>query len=414
LLVLMKWSVDRVGRSLREFPPQFWLLTAGILVYSTGVDMSSPYETLLLTNNLHLSIGIVGLVVGLAGLFGLPFQILGGTFADRVGRRGVLLLAACGSSTLYIGLALAHGLAAVAVVVTIEAVFGWSMFLTATNAMVADLTSEPRRAEGFAILRTAINASMVIGPLIALIFVGKRADFRPLFAVGGAVCLLFFVMAVAAIRETKPTTVRRSPIGKGIRHVVRDRHFIAFSAIALLPLYGYGQILSTFPVALQRTHGISAGQWTRLLIVYALGLTVLQFLVIRLTRRWNPFRLLAVASAALGLGIGLAPLLAAGWLTVVLVLLASVGVVLFVPVASTVVASFAPVDLRGRYMGAWTIVLLGGYDLGPLCGGFTMDALGARVAFLIVAAAGLAGAVCFPWLSHHALPASVSSIRPPL
>ena len=71
---------------------------------------------------------------------------------------------------------------------------------------------------------------------------------------------------------------------------------------------------------------------------------------------------------------------------------------MLIPVSSTVVATFAPVEARGRYMGAWTIVYLGGYALGPLCGGFAMDAMGARRAFLVVGAAGLAGAVGFSLL----------------
>ena len=80
-------------------------------------------------------------------------------------------------------------------------------------------------------------------------------------------------------------------------------------------------------------------------------------------------------------------------------LLVSLGVVLLIPVGSSVVAAFAPVELRGRYMGAWTITFLGGYALGPLCGGIALDAMGARDAFLVVGGAGLAGAASYLALS---------------
>ena len=394
----MRRTLNRAARSLREFPPQFWLLTAGILVYVVGVDMCFPFETLYLNNGLHLSMTVVGLVLGAAGLAGLPFQILGGAFADRFGRRGVLVLAVCGSAVLYVGLALSHSLLQVVAVVLIEAAFGWSMFLTASNAMVADLTSERRRAEAFGIVRTAINGSMVVGPLVALAFLGAHPDFRLLFAVGGAVCLVFLVIILGALRETRPAAAGRSPAAAGYGHILHDRRFLAFCAVALLPFYGFGQVVSTFPVAMQETHGISAGQWARLVLAYALGLSLLQFPVVRLTRAWNPLLLLSGASALIGLGLGLGPLLPWGWPSVALVLLVSLGVVVLIPVASTVVAALAPVELRGRYMGAWTIVYLGGYALGPLCGGYALDAMGGRHAFLVVGAAGLAGAVCFPLL----------------
>jgi MFS family permease len=389
---------SRIVRSLSEFSPQFWLLTAGILVYVIGVDMCFPFETLFLNGRLHISMTVVGLLLGITGLAGLPFQVLGGAFADRFGRRGVLVLAVCGSAVLYVGLGLSHTLAEVVVVVSIEAAFGWAMFLTGSNAMIADLTGAHRRAEAFGLSRTAINVGMIVGPLIALAFLGSGPGFRPLFVVGGAVCLSFLVVILGGLRETKPAAAGHSPAVAGFGHILRDRRFLAFCAVALLPLYGFGQVVSTFPVALQQTLGITAGQWARLLLAYAIGLSVLQFPVVRLTRAWNPLVLLSAASALIGIGLGLTPLLPWGWPSAALMLLVSLGVVLLIPVASTVVAAFAPPELRGRYMGAWTIVYLGGYALGPLCGGFAMDALGSKRAFLVVGALGLAGAVCFPLL----------------
>ena len=401
--------VAHAPHSLRELPPQFWLLTGGILVYVVGVDMCYPFETLFLHGSLHISMGLVGLILGLTGLLGLPFQIAGGAFADRFGRRGMLALSVCGSATLYIGLALSHSLLQVVIVVMIEAAFGWSMFLTATNAMVTDLTSAGRRAEGFSIVRTAINASMVGGPLIALAFLGTHPDFRLLFAVGGGVGLVFVVIILGAIRETRPAAAGHSPAAAGYAQILHDRRFLALCGVALLPLYGFGQIVSTFPVAMEQAHGIAAGQWARLLLVYALGLSVLQYPVVRLTRRWDPLLLLAGASALIGVGLGLSPLLPWGWASVALILLVSLGVVVLIPVASAIVAAFAPVALRGRYMGAWTIVYLGGYALGPLCGGYAIDLLGPRRAFLVVAVAGLAGALGFALLRLGRGPADRAS-----
>ena len=389
-------SLAAAGRGGAAFPPQFWLLTCGILVYVVGVDMCFPFETFYLNNGLHLSMTVVGVVLGLAGLAGLPLQIVGGALADRLGRRAVLLISVCGSAVLYLGLALSHTLLQVVIVVVFEACFGWAMFLTGSNAMVADLVGERRRAEAFSIIRTAINASMALGPLIALVFLGRHADYRLLFAIGGGICL-GFLLVVALLGETKPAAAaaRSGAGGGGWTRVVRDGRFLAFCAVTVLPFYGFGQIVSIFPIAMERAHGISAGQWGRLVIVYALGLSLLQFPVVRLTRTWHPLPLLAAASALMGVGLGLAPVLPWGWESVLLVLLLSLGVVVFVPVCSTVVAAFAPVELRGRYMGAWTIVYLGGYALGPLCGGRAIDALGAHVAFLVTGGASLAGAACF-------------------
>ena len=84
--------------------------------------------------------------------------------------------------------------------------------------------------------------------------------------------------------------------------------------------------------------------------------------------------------------------------TLLCVVSLSFGVVLLIPITSTVVSRLAPPELRGRYMGAWTLVYMGGYALGPLLGGWALDALGGRGAFLAVAAVGLLGAALFPLL----------------
>ena len=46
-------------------------------------------------------------------------------------------------------------------------------------------------------------------------------------------------------------------------------------------------------------------------------------------------------------------------------------------------------------MGAWTLVYMGGYALGPLIGGVVLDAVGGRAAFALVGACGLLGAALF-------------------
>jgi MFS family permease len=74
------------------------------------------------------------------------------------------------------------------------------------------------------------------------------------------------------------------------------------------------------------------------------------------------------------------------------------GIVLLIPISATVVSNLSPADLRGRYMGMWTLVYMGGYALGPLLGGWALARLGGRGAFAVIAVAGLLGAALFPLL----------------
>ncbi len=376
------------------------MLVAGTFVYAAGVEMCYPFQTLYLNQRLGLSMTSVGLIIGVTLFAGLPFQIVGGAIADRFGRRPVLILAICAGMALYIGLAVAHQLWLVIALFAFEAAFGWAQYLTASNAMVTDLTPLSRRAEAFSLLRVAMNAGITVGPLMAAPLIGFDPTFRTSFLGAGLVCGIFLVMVLTLFKETRPPATGGGSMGaafRGYGRVLRDRRMLAFCVVALLPLYGFGQIWVTMPIVLADLHGVSAGMWGILLVVYGASTALLQYPVVRVLGRVDHMLLLALASLCIGLGAGSAAFVPWPY-TFACTITISFGIVLLVPISSTVVSRLAPTALRGRYMGFWTLVYIGGYALGPLLGGWAMDALGGRRAFAVVAAAGVLGALLFPLL----------------
>src|SRR5450759_2589812 len=311
-----------IAVGLRTLPRQYWLLIAGTFVYATGVEMCYPFQTLYLNQRLGLTITSIGVIIGATLFAGLPFQIVGGAVADRFGRRPVLILAICAGMALYIGLGVVHPLWLVIALFAFEAAFGWAQYLTASNAMVTDLTPLSRRAEAFSISRVALNAGITIGPLVAAPLISFDPTFRTSFLGAGLVCGIFLVMVLTLFKETRPPSAGRGSIGSAFR--------------------GYGQVLRA-----RRMLAAAFVPW--------------------------PFTFPGV-------------------------IVSSFGIVLFIPISSTVVSHLTPTALRGRYMGSWTMVYIGGYALGPLLGGWAIDALGGRGAFAVVAATGLLGALLFPLL----------------
>lgn len=341
----------------------------------------------------------VGLIIGLPLFAGLPMMVLGGAIADRYGRRWVLFLGICASATLYEGLALAHSLWPLVVVIAFEAACGWAMFMTANNAIIADLTPVAQRAEAYSLSRVAVSTGMVVGPLCGSLLLRAGLPFRALFAMGGAIILLFVLLSLVWLKETRPTSVAGGETGfstmAGYRDVLADRRFLAFCAVTLLPLYGFGQVWMTFPVALGSLLGISAASWGLLITLFALTAALFQYPVVRRLQGHDKMALMAAGSALLAVGLGGAAFVSPGWPIVALVLVLSLGVMLLIPISATIVSEMAPVALRGRYMGAWTLVWMGGIALGPTLGGLAMDHLGARGALTLVMATGLLGSVLF-------------------
>ena len=370
---------------------------AGTFVYAAGVEMCYPFQTLYLNQRLGLSMTSVGLIIGVTLFAGLPFQIVGDAIADRFGRRPMLILAICAGMALFIGLGVAHRLWIIIALFALEAAFGFAQYLTASNAMVADLTPLSRRAEAFSIIRVSLNAGITLGPLVAAPLIALDSTFRTSFLGAGLVLGIFLVMVLTLFRETRPPRAGGDSMGtafRGYGEVVRDRRMLLFCAVALLPLYGFGQIWVTMPIILDDLHGVSPGMWGILLVTYGASTAILQYPVVRLLGRIDHMILLALASLCIGAGTGSAAFVP--WpFTFACLITISFGTVLLIPISATVVSNLAPAELRGRYMGMWTMVYMGGYALGPLLGGWAMDALGGRRAFAVVAAAGLVGAVLF-------------------
>lgn len=382
-------------RHVALFPGQFWLLVGGTFLYLLGYEIGYPFETVYLHNRLGISMTAVGLIIGVPILAGLPIQIAGGAIADRLGRRLVLIVAACAGITLFEGLALARAPWQVVAVIAFEAVFGWALYLTANNAMLADFTPPARRSEAYGISRTANNAGMVAGPLIAALLLGAGLGYRDLFASGGLVCALFLVLVLVFLKESRPAALvaPRSPRG-GYRIVLEDRRFLALCAIALLPLYGYGQIYITLPVLLRASVGVSAAQWGLLAALYAGAGVFFQYPIVRRTRSLDKLGLLSLASICLGVGLAGAAFAPKGLATAACVLVISAGSMLLVPIAPALVSQMAPPELRGRYMGTWTLVWMSGTALAPIFGGLAYDHLG-RAAYLVILAVCLLGGLLF-------------------
>jgi MFS family permease len=382
----------------RGFPSQLWLLATGTLVFLLGIETAFPFITLYMRERLGVSMTAIGLIFGVAVVAGLPMQLIGGYVLDRVGRRGVLILSICASIALYEGFALSQDLALLVAVIVIEAVFGWPLYLLASNAMVADLTPPQRRMEGYGITRTAVHCGALLGPVLGALLLRGDASYRLAFGVGGAICAVFLVMAVVAVRETKPGAASKELTGwglSGFRAVVRDRHFLMFCGIALLPLYCYGQFMLTVPVVLRQVSGITPSAWGLLLAMNGAVAAVLQFPVSRFVRSRDLMLMMALTSVLMGVGVGGAAAAPPSWAVPILVLLVGMGTVLLFPVSSTLVARFAPVALRGRYLGVWMVVWMSGMAAGPALGGVSLDRLGYRPGSLISLAVGLAGAVAF-------------------
>ena len=403
--------VSRLRTSLRRlvaFPRQFWVLTLGIFIYVGAAALAFPYEAIYLRTQLGTSMSMIGVVFGLVPLAVMPVQFWGGALTDRLGRRVVIMLSVLVGVVWFVGFAFITQLWQVAALVAFESALGWPLFQTASNAMIADVLPPERRQEGFGVTRVAMNLGVVIGPAVAGIALGYGATFRELFLSAAAGCVFMVVIMAVWIRESRPESallkVRHTDRHgrSGYRIVLHDRVFLIFCAVAILPVFCIGNFGSIYAVYVTDYIGLPYREWGFLLALNAGIVALVQYPLVSALRHRNRMALLAISSALLAVGIGGSAFAGPLWSLVFLITVMSVGETLLSPIASAEVADLAPEAVRGRYMGVWTVVWNGGAALGPAFGGWAMDNIGARQAFVVLLVVGLIGAALFlmlaaPW-----------------
>ena len=177
------------------------VLSAAMFAFSLGFQMTNRFLP-----EYMVALGASGFVVGLFGTFGNVISALypypGGAVSDRIGSRYALTLFGLLSTVGFLLWLVAPGIGAVTVAgVTVEPwvwIFvglilaqAWKSFgLGATFAVVKQATDPSRLAAGFASTETFRRTAFLVGPVLAAVLIGLRAEFTVSFQ---------FVLAVGVV-----------------------------------------------------------------------------------------------------------------------------------------------------------------------------------------------------------------------
>jgi MFS family permease len=282
--------------------------------------------------------------------------------------------------------------------------------------MVADIIEPGKRTQAYGLLRVVMNVGAAIGPSVGG-FIATRSYFV-LFFCAALSSLLYFLIVVAFIRETKP---QRSPTleettereREGWSTVLRDTSFLAFCLITVLTCIVYSQMNTTFPVYLKENSGIGEAQYGQLMALNAVMVILLQFPITKITDRFRrmQMRMMALGAFLYALGFGAQGFVGTLPLFALSVAIWTLGEMVIAPVSTVLVADMAPETLRGRYMGAFGLTWGLGYGLGPTLGGTVMDNLGGRYVWYASLILGSMAAAAFLLLGRFVSSSAGASER---
>jgi MFS family permease len=371
-------------------PRAFWCLLLATLVNRIG-GFVVPFLALHLTNERHLAIGEVGVVLALYGLGSIAAGPAGGILADRVGRRFTIGASTFSGAIAMLGLAQARTSTELIASAFVLGSFG-EMYRPASSALVADLVPSPGRPRAYGLLYWAANVGFSIAVVLAGLLAGR--SFELLFVADAATTIAFGAFVVATTK-TPSVRGRASSPRLSLSAPYRSRAFLVFCGLSMLVSVIYFQVQVTLPVDM-RAHGISPRTYGMLLALNGVLVVLLQPLVSSLVSRLPRAIVLSVGSALVGLGFGMTGI-ARGSTTfyTIAICMWTLGEIATAPITPSVIADLSPADLRGSYQGAFHVATGSASFIGPMFGSFVYAAYGAVALWTACALAGVGVALAF-------------------
>ncbi len=366
----------RASEIYAEFPRPFWTLVGATFIDRLGGFLLYPFFALYLTDRFGVGMTEVGVLFAAFSVSAFIGSALGGALTDRLGRKSMLIFSLVASSLSALLMGFVDNFQAFFLITllvgTLSEVGG-----PAHQAMTADLLPEKQRAEGYGILRVAFNLSAAIGPAIGG-FLASRS-YLALFITDAIISLITAAIVLFALPETRPQPKEGEPeesIVKsfgGYAVVLRDRLFLMFILAGVFTGLAYMNLNTTLGVFLRDVHGIPEQGYGLLLTLNAVMVVFMQFWITRRVEDKPPLLVMAAGVLLYAIGFAAFGFVSTYQLFMVAIVIITIGEMIIAPVAQALVASFAPEDMRGRYMAVFGISWGIPFAIGPYLAGRLLD-----------------------------------------
>ncbi|PSR69212.1 MFS transporter [Nocardia sp. MDA0666] len=217
----------------RSFDPAARLLMINQFGINLGFYMLMPYLAGYLAGPIGLAAWAVGLVLGVRNFSQQGMFLVGGTLADRLGYKP-LIVAGCLLRTAGFALLIFATSLPMLLIASAATGFAGALFNPAVRAYLAAETGD-RRVEAFAVFNIFYQAGILVGPLAGLALL--VTDFR---VTAAAAAVVFAVLTLAQLfalpprRASEPAV--RTTVLQDWRTVLANRRFLAF-AVAMIGSY---------------------------------------------------------------------------------------------------------------------------------------------------------------------------------
>lgn len=340
------------------WPP---VLLGSQFVFNIGFYAVVSFLAIFLRDDMLLSGGLIGLILGLRTFSQQGMFIVGGALSDRFGAKIVILSGCIIRVAGYLLLALGESLWPIILGACLTGV-GGALFSPSIEALLAkagthsEAKGKRSRAEWFALFAVCGELGAVLGPVAGALLTGL--GFRQVALAGAGVFLVAMVVLYFCLPASRHAarTLKLVPWWT----TFRQPRFVAFIIAYSSWLLSYNQLYLALPVEIQRAGG-NEKDLGPLFMLASVLIVALQLPLARFARRVGAVRILPVGFLFLSAAFASVAMFAPtappeGWLrllpSVCFVTLLTLGQMLLVPSAKDLVPRFAEESTLGAHYGA--------------------------------------------------------------
>jgi len=393
------------------------LFATGQVVSNTGSWMQRVAQDWLVLELTHNSGTALGITTGLQFL-PMIFSMYGGMIADRYPKRRILMATQATMG----GLALILGVLAITGAVRI-----WQVYALAFALGVVTVVDNPTR-QSFAVemvgragmpnaiaLNSAVfNLARIVGPAIAglvIAAVGTPVAFLINAASFGAVLISLKLMRPSELHRVDPVPRAKGQLREAMAYVrARPNLWLSMVLIFFVATFGMNFQVTNALMSRQVFH-TGAGAFGLASAVFAVGALGGALLA---ARRGRPtMGLLLMMSLGFSLCEVLGGLMPTFWLFLLLLVPTGLTLLSFTTAANSATQLSTTAAMRGRVMGLYMLVFLGGTPIGSPLAGWVAEVFGPRMVLVSGGLISLAATVAVGLaLAHRSEESARSFLRP--
>lgn len=213
------------------------IVVLGLVSFFTDLssNMIVPILPLYLTTVLHVQVGSIGIIEGIAESTASILKLFSGWITDRVGKHKLLMFIGYGLSNLTKPLFALSGTWGQVLLIRFSDRFGKGIRTSPRDALVADSTTKEKRGKAFGFRRAMDALGAALGPLVAFGILAMYANnYRLVFWLSVIPGLIAVALIVFFLKEKKHgDNQKKASLPKiGFRNL--NRRFVWFTLISTL------------------------------------------------------------------------------------------------------------------------------------------------------------------------------------